>query len=404
MTVKSATRQAGTQREATEEVDISSEYERATGESIEKTLDIDSWQPADRYAETITRLQVAIDESLEEAERANAAIRSKILPALSVREGRPNCAGHFKTDLAALREIHRSVLFNGLVAAVDGTSIVHEALPLTIVQVGIAAVNYMGDNGTWGHRVYRRDVRLQGDDALAQALSVLEHGAQRDENAEPISDMLRRAMMTFGERVILADKTEKPWRMGHGNPLAKELLTGSGFPEVIAMSVPVLRRLLLENESFVFIPSATGNWLLRTIGDALLPLEYAIVEDFDRYITGVVDQGHYGTQRFGDAKAMLVSFAGDVRHELVMGVYRVSPHSPAQVFFAHRNRAHEAVHIAMADSVLIDHRGFPMLLDIADHICGGLFPSEALIRPAAAAYAASRRATQYASERSTRDR
>jgi hypothetical protein len=73
------------------------------------------------------------------------------------------------------------------------------------------------------------------------------------------------------------------------------------------------------------------------------------------------------------------------------------------VFFAHGKRAHEAAHIAMADSILIDYRGFPMLLDIADHICGGLFPSEALVRPVTAAYAVNHRATQYTSERSTRD-
>ncbi len=385
-------------------LDVSAEYRRVTGEAIESTLDIDSWLPADRYIETIGRLQAEIDASLQDVAATNAAIREKILPALKSRPGRPSCGGHYKTDVAALRETHRDVLFNGLVCAADGTSLVFQTLPLTIVQVGVAAVNYMGDNGTWGHRIYRRDVRLQADDAIEQALAALEHQAQRDENAEPMSDMLRRAMMTFGERVVLADKTNKPWRMGHGNPLPKELLTGSGFPEVITMSVPVLRRLLLENEQVVFVPSSTGNMLLRTIGDALLPLEYAIVTDFDDYLRKLVDQGHYGTQRFGEAKALLDEFVRDIRHELVMGVYRVSPHSPAQVFFCHKNKAHEAAHIAMADSLLVEYRGFPMLLDIADHLCGGMFPSDALVRPAAAAYASGAQPTQYASERSTRDR
>src|SRR5262249_26159952 len=163
-----------------------------------------------------------------------------------------------------------------------------------------------------------------------------------------------------------------------------ELLTGSGFPEVITMSLPVLERLLLDHQQFVFVPSATGNVLLRTIGDALLPLEYAIVEDFDDYVTGIVDEGHYGTRRFGEAKKARDKFFADARHELVMGAYRVSLHSPAQVFFAHRKHAHAAAHIAMADSLLIEFRGFPMLLDIADHLCGGMFSSEALVRPAAA--------------------
>jgi hypothetical protein len=403
MNVEIAGRSAGSGSDE-KALDASAEYQRATGEAIETTLDIESWLPADRYIQTIGRLQQEIDASLADAAATNAAIREQILPALKGRKGAPSCGGHFKTDIAALREVHRNVLFNGLVCAVDGTSVVFQTLPLTIVQVGVAAVNYMGDNGTWGHRVYRRDVKLQGDDAITQALAALESQAKRDESGEHMSDMLRRAMMTYGERVVLADKTDKPWRLGHGNPLPKELLTGSGFPEVITMSVPVLRRLLLENEQVVFVPSSTGNRLLRTVGDALLPLEYAIVTDFADYLHGIIEEGHYGEKKFGEAKAQLDVLYGDIKNELVMGAFRVSPHSPAQVFFAHRNRAHEAAHIAMADSLLVDFRGFPMLLDIADHICSGMFPSDVLMRPASAAYAMGARPTQYQSERATRDR
>jgi hypothetical protein len=110
-------------------LDASAEYQRATGEAIEATLDIDSWLPADRYIETIGRLQREIDASLADAAATNAAIREKILPALKGRQGAPSCGGHFKTDMAALREVHRDVLFNGLVFAVDGTSVVFQKLP-----------------------------------------------------------------------------------------------------------------------------------------------------------------------------------------------------------------------------------------------------------------------------------
>jgi hypothetical protein len=41
----------------------------------------------------------------------------------------------------------------------------------------------------------------------------------------------------------------------------------------------------------------------------------------------------------------------------------------------------------MADAMLVDHRGFPMLLDLADRLCVGLFGADTLVRPATAAYA-----------------
>ena len=53
--------------------DVSAEYLRATGEAIESTLNIDSWLPAERYIETIGRLQAEIDASLQDVAVTTAA-------------------------------------------------------------------------------------------------------------------------------------------------------------------------------------------------------------------------------------------------------------------------------------------------------------------------------------------
>ena len=90
--------------------------------------------------------------------------------------------------------------------------------------------------------------------------------------------MMRRGVMTFMERQVLADALRAPWRIGHGNPLAYELLTGAGSAELIRLSMPVLRR-LIEHRKFVFVPSDTNEQHIKTIGDALDPLEYAIISD-----------------------------------------------------------------------------------------------------------------------------
>jgi len=98
----------------------------------------------------------------------------------------------------------------------------------------------------------------------------------------------------------------------------------------------------------------------------------------------------------------LEDFSAAAGPSLVMGVFRASAFAPAQIFYAHVDHAHEAALIAMADAMLVDHRGFPMLLDLADRLSVGLLGPETLVRPTTAAYAQAQQGTQYLPERRTR--
>ncbi|MGK5643209.1 hypothetical protein ACSNOK_33710, partial [Streptomyces sp. URMC 126] len=60
-----------------------------------------------------------------------------------------------------------------------------------------------------------------------------------------ISDMLCRALMIYAERAMLADRSTRPWRLGHGGPMPHELIVGSGRNEMAFASLEMLRRLLL---------------------------------------------------------------------------------------------------------------------------------------------------------------
>jgi hypothetical protein len=71
--------------------------------------------------------------------------------------------------------------------------------------------------------------------------------------------------------------------------------------------------------------------------------------------------------------AELRAFVAEVGPRVVVGCYRASPVGPARVFYAHAEHAHEAALIALADSRLHEHRGFPTLLDLADAICRATF-------------------------------
>jgi hypothetical protein len=365
-------------------------YRDLTGETIEDTLNLASWYPADRLAEQFDRIQREIESALAHETESRAAIRKTVFPLLQSRTAAPPNAGVHRVSLDNLRTIQRSLLFSGHVQAVDGASVVHETLPITIVQTAVVMANYLGETGAWGHRIFQKDVRLQPRNGLDEALAFLQGRAQQDEEGDGgISDMLRRGLMMHGELNVLATAAAAPWRIGHGHPLPKELLTGTGMPELIELSVPLFRELLLNHQQFVYVPRGSKDKVLQTIGGALLPLEYAIVQDVSAYLRDVIEGGHYGQGRFRQAKVLLDAFRDEAERKIVAGVFRVSPHAPAQVFYAHADHAAEAALVAMADAVLVETRGFPMLLDVAGTLCRELFPPDAILRPAAAVYAKS---------------
>src|SRR5207249_3029705 len=117
------------------------------------------------------------------------------------------------------------------------------------------------------------------------------------------------------------------------------------------------------HKRFVFVPSTTNRRELLTIGNALEPLEYAIIDTNLEALKGIAE-GHYRGEGWGDVVHEVDRFVEDVGPKVVIGMYRASQMSPAQVFYAHADHAHEAALIAMADSVLQEHRGFPMLIEL----------------------------------------
>lgn len=112
-------------------------------------------------------------------------------------------------------------------------------------------------------------------------LTVLERRERREAQGlggEALSELARRGIMAYAERAILKDKSNASWRMGHGSPAAYELLTGlwSSQANRIRLSLDLIEW-FVDYERFVFIPSAPRkrHWLM--IGQALNPLEFAII-------------------------------------------------------------------------------------------------------------------------------
>lgn len=378
------------------------EFHTHFGETLDQALDLNTWHRGEDLAHLYGRLEQEIAEAVKQEDALRERVRKLVFPKLQTRARSPKSAGVFRADVADIEKTHRGLLFNGQVEACDGTSVPFDSLPITIVQIGVCTVSYRGDQGSWVHRLYRRDLRLGGTDPVAETLDVLEQRQKRasydgGSRKDKLSELARRGVMTFAERSVLMSKCQAPWRMGHGNPAPYELLTGASMKELLDKSL-VLLSALVQHERFVFVPSSPADRLSLTIGNALHFPEYAIIDTLEDDIVRVAETGHYWPG-YGER---VEEFGHEHGKQIVKGVFRASEMGPAQMFYAHADHAHKAALIALADSVLQDVRAFPMLIDLADQFCRTTFGRETLAAPTQTAYAEAGEPFRYVTERQGR--
>ncbi len=396
-------REAGAERQP----EPSAEFEREFGEPLRRVLDLATWSPGSDLAALYERLDAEITSALAQEDRVKQALRAEVFPIIGDRSrpGAPPLAGHHQLPVETVEKLHRTVLFAGDVEACDGTVLVHDAVALTIIQLGVCLISYNGDEGTWSHRLFRRDLRGTHDSPIEEALRLLELREHRaavgvDDRRDRLTELGRRGIMTYAERAVLTSMSRVPWRLGQGQPAPFELLTGAGSVDLVGPALEVLSELLLGHRRFAFVPSAPKLRALLTIGAALRPLEFAVVHKLRSYIEDIVERGHLRDWRLQRAREF-VAAAGE---EVVVGVYRVSAYAPPYVFYAPADPelCAQAAAIVMADAALQEHRGFPLLLDMADQVCRASFGRQEFLGTVGAAYAAQDRAYSQISERETR--
>ncbi|HZU77546.1 MAG TPA: hypothetical protein VFA70_12335, partial [Dehalococcoidia bacterium] len=172
--------------------------------------------------------------------------------------------------------------------------------------------------------------------------------------------------------------------------------SGNDMP-LLRQSFAVWRKLLLDHRKWVFVPSAPANRVYLTAGYALHPLEFALIDTPTHSMQDIVD-GHLPKHLKAEAKA----FVEELGRHITVGIYRASASAPPYVFYAHRDHAHEAALIVLADSVLQEHRGFPMLIDLADNVCRSTFGSDVFTAMVQQAYTHAGAPFTYLRERETR--
>ncbi len=366
-------------------------FQDTFGESIDNIFDLNKWYEGEVLADTYERLDVELKEAFKQENRTREQIRNNLFSKVFKRKDAPQGAGCYRATIDQLAHMHSGLLFNGAVEACDGITVAHDLLSMTIAQIGVSLISYYGNQGTWIQRLYRRDLRMQDSASIDDIFELLERRRQRTEDEpqdrrDKLSNLSRRGILYFGERATLLERSKTLWRMGHGVPVPYELLTGAGLVigetkngikkndmPLLRHSMRILRSLLGDYQRWVFVSKVLSDRVLLTFGDALRPLEYAIVdspyETMRRIASGNLPR-RTGLQ--GDA----LEFVEDIGKNIVTGVYRASRTTPACVFYAHKDFAHQAALLAMADSVLQEHRGFPMLLDLAQMVCKTTFGAE----------------------------
>ncbi len=397
---------AGTNTILTMEKD---EFQAAFGESINRTLDINTWNAGEDLAAMYETLQQEVALAVEQEGRVRERVRAELFPLVFQNPTAPACAGHYQVDVATIERIHRGLLFNGGVEACDGTVNIHDTLPVTIAQIGVSLVSYQGDQGTWLHRLYRRDLRMVGPDPIAEVLDLLERRRSRDSTdvrsvRDTLGNFTQLGVMAFAERAILLRKSSALWRMGHGHPVPYELLTGGGLSmdgdmPLLRQSMEMWRELLINHKRWVFVTGAPSDRVLLTLGDALAPLEFALVATPLQVMRDIAG-GNFPIGR--GLKRDLLNFVEELGPQIVIGLYRASSHAPARLFYAHRDYACLAASIIIADSVLQEQRGFPLLIDLADTVCRTTFGGGTFQNMIQQAYAEAGEPFRYLSERETR--
>lgn len=383
------------------------EFEAAYGEPFARTLDLDTWMAGEDLAAAFERIEQEVANALTQENNYLQTIRQAVFSRLKDAPGAPPNAGVYQAKRKDLEHIHTGLLFNGGVEACDGTSVVHDTLPLTITQLGICLVSYNGEQGSWVHRLFRRDLRAKMPDPVEEVMTLLERREKREgqgqEGGDGLSEWARRGLMTYAERAILRERSKAPWRMGHGHPVPNALLTGLWAVQLDRMkvSLDLIRWYVLEHKKFIFVPSAPRqrHWLM--IGNALNPLEFAIVQTLQPDVEWLI--GHVGYREENGVRQAMENFCNEVASQIVVGVYRVWEAAPPYLFYAHVDHAHLAAHIAMADSILQEHRGFPMLIDLADTVCRTTFGVDSFMSSVQMAYADAGQPFRYLGERETRN-
>jgi hypothetical protein len=182
------------------------------------------------------------------------------------------------------------------------------------------------------------------------------------------SELLMRAVMAFTERKLALLRPET-WRLVHGELLPYELWAALGKGRPLKARLELAAK-LIEAKTVVAVVEGSHNVQLLNAGELLAAGEYLDARDLAtelmEYKQGNRDDGrgaHFSKAEGEEFDSFVDRYGPEIR----VGIFKAGLRT--YLFHAHREVFDKAAAIVIADASHQPIRGFPLLIDYADHIC-----------------------------------
>jgi hypothetical protein len=261
-----------------------------------------------------------------------------------------------------------TLLSTGGVTGIDGTIARYRLFSGLRCQIGIVAVNYIGDKIRHSFYVSEADMREEPEDAI-------ERVADRKINEDTLSDMALRGLMLYREREAGISKPfGAKYVMFHGPLLPFELMSGLGRLRALEATLDILRTIVREKRFFSII-STTAYQDYLTFGRAINPGEYLTASSYTlaNHLSNTSSFLSYQDKWRAEERKTIETFLSDYADRIMIGVIRISDRP--YVFHAHKDIFHQAAAIIARDAMFQREKGFPLLIDYADSLCSQYFSS-----------------------------
>ncbi|RLJ08502.1 MAG: hypothetical protein DRP13_02330 [Candidatus Aenigmatarchaeota archaeon] len=258
------------------------------------------------------------------------------------------------------------LLLSGNVVGVDGTIAKLRLFSGVRCQVGIVAVNYVGEQIKHSFFISHADLRDEPKD-------VLDRIARRMEIDDELPEMALRGFMLYREREVgLHTQFKGKYIMYHGPLLPFELMSGLGRLRALETTLEILRKIVKEKRCFSVI-SGSRYIDYSYYGMAIQKGEYLTKKGFDLYdhLANTTNFMRYRSKWRDEEREMIEEFLENYARKIQIGVIRIGERP--YVFHAHKENFDLAAAIIARDSMFQREKGFPLLIDYADALCTEYF-------------------------------
>ncbi len=320
--------------------------------TFDEMVDLNAWQPVEGFFPAADDL---ITTDVCEAVDLRRRLREELLAEA------PQIADKICRPTPALLTWAKTQLFDGHVCAIDGTVSRSPSLSGGRARIGVAATSYMGK------RIQR--VLYVSYRQMAEPISSAIDYFEQLKRVNRTSELLMRAVMAFAERSLALQRKET-WRFVHGELLPYELWAALGKGRPLRKRLGLAEQ-LVQAKNIIAVVEGSHNVQLLNAGELLDPGEYLDARDLkvelQEFRRGRRDDGrgaHFRKEEGQQFDTFLERYGPIIR----VGIFKTG--LKTYIFHAHREVFDKAAALVLADASHQPIRGFPLLVDYADHLCG----------------------------------